>query len=197
MFRRLIYLILLMVLFAGVANAQFITSVAMRNGSDPPQIAPDPLAENSVTFVDRTHVYADIPESILGAQYVMLANDDKGISAYELDLTFGMKATLYVFVDNRMGGAAGGKDVAPNIDGMGWLNDMGFVDTGEDIGIDESFDGGINQYFSIFSLAVEVGTVTIFGNTEGHGGNMLGVAALGPKFSAYSPVPALCILKHG
>jgi hypothetical protein len=189
MFRRMIYLILLVVLFAGVANAQFITSVAMRNGSDPPQIAPNPLAENSVTFVDRTHVYADIPESILGAQYVMLANDDKGISAYELDLTFGMKATLYVFVDNRMGGAAGGKDVNPNIDGMGWLNDMGFVDTGEDIGIDESFDGGINQYFSIFSLAVEVGTITIYGNTEGHGGNMLGVAALGPKFSAYNPVP--------
>ncbi|MGB2864302.1 MAG: hypothetical protein WBC05_13310 [Sedimentisphaerales bacterium] len=189
MCRRMIYLILLVALFAGSAQAQFITSVAMRNGSDPPQIAPDPLAENSVTFVDRTHVYADVPEFILGAQYVMLANDDKGISAYELDLTFGMNATLYVFVDNRMGGAAGGKDVAPNIDGMGWLTDMGFVDTGEDIGIDESFDGGINQYFSIFSLAVTVGTVTINGNTEGHGGNMLGVAALGPKFSAYYPVP--------
>jgi len=189
----MIYLILLVVLFAGSANAQFITAVAHRNtdadAAEDPQIAPDPLAENSVTFVDRTHVYADIPEFILGAQYVMLANDNKNMSTYELDLTFAMNATLYVFVDNRMGGAAGGKDVAPNIDGMGWLTDMGFVDTGEDIGIDESFDGGINQYFSIFSLAVEVGTVTIYGNTEGHGGNMLGVAALGPKFSAYYPLP--------
>jgi len=187
------YLMLLMVLFTRVANAQFITSVAHRNtdtdAPEDPRIAPDPLAENSVTFVDRTHVYADIPEFILGAQYVMLANDNKNMSAYELDLTFGMNATLYVFVDNRMGGAAGGKGVNPNIDGMGWLTDMGFVDTGEDIGIDESFDGGINQYFSIFSLAVEVGTITIYGNTEGHGGNMLGVAALGPKFNAYSPVP--------
>ena len=189
----MIYLILLVVLFAGSAQAQFITDVAHRNtdtdATEDPQIAPDPLAENSVTFVDRTHVYADIPEFILGAQYVMLANDNKNMSAYELDLTFGINATLYVFVDNRMGGAAGGKDVAPNIDGMGWLTDMGFVDTGEDIGIDESFDGGINQYFSIFSLAVEVGTVTIYGNTEGHEGNMLGVAALGPKLSAYYPVP--------
>ncbi|MBN2593011.1 MAG: hypothetical protein JXA81_05840 [Sedimentisphaerales bacterium] len=193
MCRRLMYLILLMVLFAGVANAQFITSVAHRNtdtdAPEDPQIAPDPLAENSVTFVDRTHVYADIPEFIIGAQYVILANDNKNMSAYELDLTFGMKATLYVFVDNRMGGAAGGKGVNPNIDGMGWLTDMGFVDTGEDIGIDESFDGDIDQYFSIFSLAVDVGTVTIHGNTEGHGGNMLGVAALGPKYSAYYPVP--------
>jgi len=194
MCRRMIYLILLVALFAGSANAQFITSVAHRNtdsdATELPQIAADPLAENSLTFVDRTHVYADIPESILGAQYVLLANDNKNMSTYELDLTFGMDATLYVFVDNRMGGSAGGKDVAPNIDGMGWLADMGFVDTGEDIGIDESFDGGINQYFSIFALKVSVGTVTIFGNTEGHGGNMLGVAASGPKFSAYDPYPA-------
>jgi len=189
----MIYLILLVASFAGAANAQFITSVAHRNtdtdAPEQPQIAPNPLAENSVTFVDRTHVYADIPEFILGAQYLMLANDNKNMSAYEVDMTFAMNATLYVFVDNRMGGAAGGKGVNPNIDGMPWLNDMGFVDTGEDIGIDESFDGGINQYFSIYALSVTVGTITIYGNTEGHGGNMLGVAALGPKLSAYYPEP--------
>jgi hypothetical protein len=73
---------------------------------------------------------------------------------------------------------------------MPWLEDLGFIDTGEDIGIDESFDGDIDQYFSIYSLPVTVGTITIFGNTEGHGGNMLGVAALGPKFKAYNPIPA-------
>ena len=194
MCRRMIYLILLVALFAGSAQAQFITSAVNRNtdsdAAENPVIAPDPLAENSVTFVDRTHVYADIPEFILGAQYVMLANDNKNFSAYELDLTFGMNSTLYVFVDNRMGGAAGGLDGVPNISGMAWLTDMGFVDTGEDIGIDESFDGGINQYFSIFSLSVSAGTITIYGCTEGNGGNMLGVAALGPKLSAYAPSPA-------
>ena len=189
MCKRMIYLILPVALFAASAQAQFITSVAMRNGGAAPQIAPDPLAEGSLTFVDRAHIYADVPPFILGAQYVMLANDDKGISAYELDLTFAMDATLYVFVDNRMGGAAGGKDVNPNIDGMPWLTDMGFVDTGEDIGIDESADGSINQYFSIFSLAVKAGTITIYGDTEGHTGNMLGVAALGPKLIAYDPDP--------
>ena len=193
MFRRVIYLTLLVALLAGVANAQFITDVAHRNtdsdATELPEIAPNLLAENELTFVDRTHVYADIPEFILGAQYVKLANDNKNMSAYELDLTFGMNATLYVFVDTRMGSAGGGKGVDPDISGMGWLTDMGFVDTGEDIGIDESFDGDIDQYFAIFSLAVEVGTVTINGNTEGHGGNMLGVAALGPKFSAYYPIP--------
>jgi hypothetical protein len=195
MSKKLVYSILLIAMFAVSAHAQFISGVAHRNtDTDAPElpvIAPTPLEENAVTFVDRTHVYADIPEFILGAQYVMLANDNKNMSAYELDLTMAADATLYVFVDNRMGGAAGGKDVEPNIDGMPWLNDLGFVDTGEDIGIDESFDGSINQYFSIYSLSVAGGTtVTIYGNTEGHGGNMLGVAALGPKFKAYDPVPA-------
>jgi hypothetical protein len=193
MCRRMIYLILLVALLAGSANAQFITSVTQRNtdtdAPELPQIAPDPLAEGSLTFVDRTHIYADVPPFILGAQYVRLANDNKNNSAYELDLTFAMNATLYVFVDNRMGGAAGGKGVNPNIDGMPWLTDMGFVDTGEDVGIDESADGSIDQYFSIFALPVTAGTITIHGCTEGHGGNMLGVAALGPKLIAYNPDP--------
>ncbi|MBN1804709.1 MAG: hypothetical protein JW837_05620, partial [Sedimentisphaerales bacterium] len=193
MFKQLFYSILLIAVLTVSVNAQFISAVAHRNtdtdATEEPQIATDPLEENSVTFVDRTHVYADIPEFILGAQYVMLANDNKNMSTYELDLTISADATLYVFVDNRMGGAAGGKDVNPNIDGMPWLTNMGFVDTGQDIGIDESFDGGINQYYSIYSLSVSPGIVTIYGNTEGHGGNMLGVAALGPKFKAYSPVP--------
>ena len=191
MCKKTIYLILLVALFAGSAKAQFITSVVSRNGGAPelPEIAPNPLAEDELVFVDRTHQYNDIPESILGAQYVKLANDDKGVSAYELDLTFAMNATLFVFVDNRMGSSDGGLDVDPDISGMGWLNDMGFVDTGEDIGVDEDGDGDIDQYSSIFSLGVTVGTVTIYGNTQGHGGNMYGVAALGPRFSAYDPVP--------
>ena len=195
MSKKLIYSILLIAVFAVSAHAQFISDVAHRNtdtdATEEPEIAPTLLEENAVTFVDRTHVYADIPESILGAQYVMLANDNKNMSTYELDLTMSADATLYVFVDNRMGSSGGGKDVDPDITGMPWLDDMGFIDTGEDIGIDESFDGGINQYFSIYSLSVAAGTtVTIYGNTEGHGGNMLGVAALGPKFKAYNPVPA-------
>ncbi|MHC4533059.1 MAG: hypothetical protein ACYS6K_03825 [Planctomycetota bacterium] len=195
MSKNLICLFLLIAVFAVSAQAQFISDVAHRNtdtdATEEPEIAPNVLGENELTFVDRSHVYADIPESVLGAQYVKLANDNKNMSSYELDLTFIANATLYVFVDNRMGSSGGGKDVDPDITGMPWLNDMGFIDIGEDIGIDESFDGDIDQYFSIYSLPAAAGsTVTIFGNTEGHGGNMLGVAALGPKFKAYNPIPA-------
>ncbi len=176
--------------------APLITALAHRNtdadAPEDPVVAPNPLDEGALTFVDRTHVYADVPESMIGAEYIMLANDNKNMSAYELDITLAKSAIVCVFVDNRMGGAAGGKDVAPNIDGMPWLTDMGFVDTGEDIGIDESADGSINQYFSIFALEVKAGVVTIGGCTEGHGGNMLGVAVLPAPTSdiATNPAPA-------
>jgi len=180
---------------AGVGQAaELITAVAHRNtdsdAPEEPQIA-DSLEEGSLTFVDRTHIYVEIPESLVGAEYVIVANDNKNMSSYELDLTISRNATVYVFVDNRMGGAAGGLDVEPNIDGMPWLGDMGFVDTGMDIGIDESADGSINQYFSIFALDVKAGITTIFGNTEGHGGNMLGVAVMSrtPAEAAHTPNP--------
>jgi hypothetical protein len=196
MYRKSITLIVLVVgMFAGLAQAQLITAVAHRNtdtdAPENPRIATTPLGEDAVVFVDRTHQYNEVPAFLVGAEYIMLANDNKNQSAYELDITFSRDATLYVFVDNRMGGAAGGLGVAPIITGMPWLTNMGFADTGEDIGIDESGDGDIDQYSSIFSLAVNAGTVTIGGNTQGHGGNMLGVAALprSPATIARGPAP--------
>ena len=194
MCKKLVYLFLLTAVLVGSAQAQFISAVAHRNtdsdAPEEPQISPNPMDEDALVFLDRTHQYNDIPAYLIGAQYVLTANDNKNMSAYELDLVMSSDATVYVFVDNRMGGATGGLGVDPVITGMGWLNDRGFVDTGDDIGIDESGDGDIDQYSSVFSKSVKAGeTVTIGGNTEGHGGNMLSVAAQGPRLKAYDPVP--------
>jgi hypothetical protein len=180
--KSLILSMLALGMLVGSAQAQLITGLAHRNtdtdAPETPLVGAAPLAEGSVTFLDRVHVYKEIPALVLGAEYIMLANDNKNQGTYQLDVTLSKDATILVFVDNRMGGAAGGKGVAPNITGMPWLTSLGFVDTGEDIGIDESADGSINQYFSIFALAVKRGTITLGGCTSGHGGNMLGVAAM-------------------
>jgi hypothetical protein len=178
----------------GSAQAQFVSEVNHRNtdsdAPEDPQIGPDPLDEDVLVFVDRTHEYNEIPGYLIGAQVIMTANDNKNVSAYELDLTIIADCTVYVFVDNRMGGAAGGLGVDPVITGMGWLEDEGYTDTGDDIGIDESGDGDIDQYSSVFAKPAQAGTVvTIRGNTEGHGGNMLSVALQGPRLNAYDPVP--------
>jgi len=196
MYRKSFILSMLVLgMLVGPVQAQLITGVAHRNtdadAPEAPQIATAPLGEGSVVFVDRVHQYKAVPQSLIGAEYVMLANDNKNMGSYQLDITLSRNATLYVFVDNRMGGAAGGLNVAPNVTGMPWLANLGFVDTGADIGIDEAADGSINQYSSVFSLAVKPGTITLGGCTEGHGGNMLGVAAL-PRTSgaiAHDPVP--------
>ncbi len=195
--KKLMSLLVVLAVLATTAQVgqagELITAVAERNSSVTAavQIADDPLDEGALCFVDRTHIYVEIPEALIGAEYVMTANDNKGQSTYELDLTISRNATVYVFVDNRMGGAAGGLDVEPNIDGMPWLTDMGFVDTGMDLGIDESADGSINQYFSVFALDVKAGITTIGGCTAGHGGNMLGVAVMSrtPAESAHTPNP--------
>ena len=54
--------------------AELITAVAHRNtdsdAPEDPQIA-DSLEEGSLTFVDRTHIYVEIPESLIGAEYVI------------------------------------------------------------------------------------------------------------------------------
>ena len=83
MSKNLVYSILLIAMFAVSAHAQFISGVAHRNtdtdAAEEPQIAPNLLEENALTFLDRTYVYADIPVSILGAHNVMLAIDNKNI----------------------------------------------------------------------------------------------------------------------
>jgi hypothetical protein len=193
--KSIILSMLLLGVLLGPAQAQLITGLVHRNtdtdAPEAPQVGAAPLAEGSVVFVDRAHIFKEVPASVLGAEYVMLANDNKNQGTYEVDITLSKDATVYVFVDNRMGGAAGGKGVAPVITGMAWLTNLGFVDTGEDMGIDESADGSIDQYFSIFALDVKRGTVTLGGCASGHSGNMLGYAAR-PRTSgslASEPMP--------
>ena len=201
MCRKLIYLIVVLAVVpttAQIAQAQFITSVTHRNtdadAPEDPEIAPNPLDEDELCFVDRTHQYNEIPAYLIGADYVLTANDNKNVSSYELDVT--LSATipegtkLYLFLDNRMGAAAGGLGVDPDLSGMPWVANMGFTDTGDDIGIDEDGDGDIDQYSSVFSLAVTPGTITLGGCTEGHGGNMYGAAVMGPRLKARDPDPA-------
>ena len=54
----------------GVSSAQIIEAV-VRGGSSisiPPEIAPNPLDEDELCFVDRVHRYKAIPIDLLGAE---------------------------------------------------------------------------------------------------------------------------------
>ena len=94
MCRKLILLVLAVGLVAGAASvtaAPIITAIADRNrdGDAPedPAIGPNPLGEDQLAFVDRTHQYNVIPAHMIGAEYVRLCNDNKDAASYQLDVT--------------------------------------------------------------------------------------------------------------
>lgn len=182
MCKKLIYLIFLAAVFAGSAQAQLISGISRGGGGteDAPQIAPNSLDEDESAFVDRAHQYNEIPESMIGVQYVMVANDDKRTADYSLEVTIGPDGTLCLFLDNCLGDTVGGIGVGPDLVAtwMGWVTDLGFTDTGEDIGLDESGDADIDQYCSIFARSVSVGETIVLGPQD-HGGsrNMYGVGS--------------------
>jgi len=200
MCRKLIMLVLLLGIVAGmvpVTKAAIITNVVRRNpdgnsGDTEPQIAPNPLNEDQPCYVDRAHQYNSVPAYLIGAEYVMTANDDKDNGSHELDVTLSEPVTVYLFLDNRIQGSGqgtGGQGVNPNLSGMPWVAAMGFTDTGDDIGIDEAGDGDIDNWSSVFSKKVLAGTYTLKGQPQGYGGNMYGVAAKGPQLKARDPDP--------
>src|SRR5690606_34163002 len=79
---------------------------------------------------------------------------------------FGETVDLYVFIDNRV----------VNVDTtLPWVSAMGFVDTMDDLGIDEGGDGDIDQMMSIYKKAGHSGSITLGPNNNGN--NMYGIAA--------------------
>ncbi|MHC4694690.1 MAG: hypothetical protein ACYS67_18270, partial [Planctomycetota bacterium] len=206
--KRKIAIVLFFVLWLGGfadVPAGIITSV-LRGGTstnDPPVIAPNSLDEDELCYVDRTHQYNAVPTSLIGAEYVMVSNDDKTQADYLLQITLTNAAKLLLFLDNRLGHYDHpGHDLSLNPDlwaaGMGWVYDMGFMDTGQDIGINEKGDGDINQWFSVYALEVPAGGIVVLlqqnDATNAGNRNMYGVAALErPLFAPFWSPPGIRI----
>jgi hypothetical protein len=176
--RKLIIFVLVFCLSASAANAALITAVATRD-SDGAAIATG-LAEESLAYIDRTHQLEEIPSYLLGADYVMTSNGDRDNREYELDVTVALDCTLYLWIDNRVGD---NDNLDPPLIGLSnpnvmlWVDVFGWTDTGDDLGIDESADGDIDQHFSIYTKDVLAGTTTLY--LQDYGGlNMYGVGAV-------------------
>ncbi|MBN1952083.1 MAG: lamin tail domain-containing protein, partial [Bacteroidales bacterium] len=110
----------------------------------------------------------------------MTSNNDKTIANYALDITLSQSSILYIILDNRIGDTSGEQGTAPNLTaaGMTWINNLGFTDTQQDIGIDESGDGTIDSWSSVFSLDVPGGTITLGAQNDSANRNMYTVAAV-------------------
>jgi len=199
MYRKLLFVLVLLAVAmsaVSVSQGQFITGVERRNpdgnsGDTEPVISDTFLAEDSLCYVDRTHQYNEVPEILLEAEYIRTANDDKDNASYEMDVTLSQDVTLYLILDNRIpSGGGSGQGADPDLAGAGmnWVADLGFEDTGLDIGIDEGGDGDIDRWSSVYAAPVSAGTITLL--AQNTNGNMYGVAAVAPRVKARKPSPA-------
>ena len=203
MCRKLCVALLILGFAVSIAQAGLITSIERRNSTNTaPQIA-GPLAEGSLCYVDRTpathppggHQYKQIPTGLLGDDYVMVANADRTVATYELDVTLASECKLFLFIDNRVGD--GDKATPPTLGNgvMDWVGNMGFVSTGNSLSIDEKGDGSIDNYFTIYSKLVPAGTITLKEQNAGSL-NMYGVAAPEPATVALLGLGALALLRR-
>jgi len=115
----------------------------------------------------------------------MIGNNNRENATFALDITIKDPSLVYLLIDNRLtaGDAATPPDFSTR---MRWVAEQGFVPFSlngnhlgnpafpDDVGIDESADGSINNWASVFGKVVPAGTFTL--NEFGEDGrNMYGV----------------------
>jgi len=179
------------------APPSVITSVDRTgSGLDPvaPAVVNGGFAENALLWGDRTHevnAIAPAHPELIGADYLKVANDDRSANPYRLNVGLAQDATVYVAVDNRVNRAAMRQ----------WMRAYGFRDTDPaatpsstdrdyDIGYDESGDGDIDNWASVYWGNFPAGSVDLFQQAQG-GTGMYVVAAvpghLAPSAHHYAP----------
>lgn len=156
------------------------------------------------SFSDRNHVWtgfgtalmqapdpSNFPSYLLGLDYVltMNGNRDNVTPAFQIDVTTIGAGTAYLFIDNRLGDDEELDPPNPSAVANGaaqWIVDDGWtlVSTGlkpadytgnnDILGIDESVDGTINQYMSIYSKQIAGNSFSL--KTQGQSCNMYGAA---------------------
>lgn len=149
------------------------------------------FGEDAKAMTDRAHDYGassatvGLPAYLVGQEYIMIANNNRDNATFALDIVIAQTSLVYLLIDNRLsdGDAATPPDFTTR---MNWVSQLGFVPFSlngnhlgnpafpDDVGIDESADGTINNWSSVYGKVVAPGTLTL--NEFGEAGrNMYGV----------------------
>lgn len=167
------------------------------------------FGEDAKAMTDRVHDYnaasgsVPLPSYLVGKEYIMIANNNRDNAAFALDITISQHSLVYLLIDNRLGD--GDNATPPDFSTyMKWVsqdlwlpvnlngNQVGNPAFPDTIGIDESADGTINQFSSVYLKIFPAGTFTL--NEFGEGGrNMYGVVVAGIP----EPGPATLLLLGG
>lgn len=155
--------------------------------------------DGAPAFVDRNHAYADdpgnslpIPAYLVDGEYIMSGNDNRDNDSYVLEVTVSKPVICYMLIDNRTN--EGDNNTPPGIgQGTGFMewidgtwtpviragNRRGDLTQPDEVAIDESADGTINQWYSVYSKAFPAGTFQLF-QANNASRNMYGVVVKEP-----------------
>ena len=149
------------------------------------------FGEDAKAMTDRLHDYnsasatVGLPAYLVGQEYVMIANNNRDNAEFSLSLAISQTSLVYLLIDNRLGDgdAANPPSFAAN---MKWVVDQGWIPFSlngnragnsafpDEVGVDESADGTVNNWSSVYGKLVTPGTLTL-GAPDNAGRNMYGV----------------------
>lgn len=149
------------------------------------------FGEGAKAMTDRVHAYAatsetvSLPAYLVGQEYIMMANNNRDNDPFSIDVTIANHSLVYLLVDNRLGDGdnANPPDFTANMEWVArdlWLpvslngNQVGNPAFPDTVGLDESADGSINQYYSVYLKVIPAGTFTLE-QPDNSGRNMYGV----------------------
>src|SRR6266540_4147474 len=162
------------------------------------------FGNHAPAFVDRNHRYTNasatipMPPYLVGQEYIMIGNDNREnnggtnsaeVRLFRLDVSVATAVNAYLLVDNRMGDNVNGTPPTFGPTNMAWVaedswtpvttgnNRAGNLALPDELGIDESADGTINQYYSIYLKSFPAGTFVVK-QPDNPGRNMYGVVVV-------------------
>ncbi|MBN2475951.1 MAG: PEP-CTERM sorting domain-containing protein [Pirellulales bacterium] len=146
------------------------------------------MDEDVAFFTDRTHQYNGVTAEasiaslgFVGADYVMTANDNRGVADYQMTVSVNDTVNAYVMMDARV--------TQPS-----WLPDNGWTNVqGRMMGIDENGDGtgpgnSIENQFKIWKKTGIAAGDIVLGERGGTGNNMYGVIITDPSVDLEAPI---------
>ncbi|MBM3845298.1 MAG: hypothetical protein FJ405_03295 [Verrucomicrobia bacterium] len=162
------------------------------------------FGEAVYAMTDRIHQHKGasgslpLPEYLVGREYVMIANNNRDNPSLQIDFSLSQRCWVYLLVDNRIGDGNGANP--PNFTSlMTWvpwdewqpvlngLNRAGNLEQPDETGVDESADGSINQWYSVYMKLMDAGENVFSTYQQGEGRNMYQIvvdAAVAPTIPA-------------
>ncbi len=157
-------------------------------------------------YADRTHAWTNasgtvlMPSYLTNNAYIMIRNDNRDNANYRLDVTVNSDVRVYLLIDNRL--SDGNNSNPPTFDAthMSWVTNEGYapVITGvnragnpafaDEVGLDESADGSINQRSSIYFRDFPAGTFQLK-QSDNAGANNYGVVVVSIAPTTAPPTP--------